>query len=343
MPKETKPCCVCGAMDPSVTQGCELSRAKLWTCKWCGEFYVHVQDEATRFKHPHQNGIVSHQLSALIREHSLRGRPPIYLQFDDQLAPAYDPPQDAHPVSVPELLQSWPRNFAELMDRALCNLVQAYPKPAVTLRSLAHDPALVFAEDRRQAVYVLDALCAVEWLRTIRGGIPWKTDIIQSSDIEIAPLGWRHYSEITRRTGTPDDPVFVAMWFGGVDRADEMREVYLKGMEPGVREAKYRVKRADSEPHNEWIMNQVLGDIRIAPFVVADFTGNTPGVYYEAGFARGLGKEVIHTCKKSDFAKAHFDIQQINHVLWESPEDLRVQLCEHIRGTIGVGSVETNA
>ena len=146
-----------------------------------------------------------------------------------------------------------------------------------------------------------------------------------------------------RHTGTSDDPAFVAMWFGGDERADEMREVYVKGLEPAVRDAKYRVKKADSEPHNEWIMNQVLGDIRIAPFVVADFTGHAEGVYYEAGFAKGLGKPVIHTCKASDFREAHFDTKQINHVLWDSPADLRAKLREHIRGTIGEGPVETRA
>lgn len=325
VPKEIETCCVCGRNDATSVEA-PLTRAKLWRCRWCGEFYAHSQDETTRFKRPHENGIVPAQLSALIREHNLRGRPPVYLQFDDRFAPQYDRLPDAHPVIVSELLRSWPRDFAERMDRVLCNLVRAHPEPAEVVQDLIGDPTLVFAENKEQVVYTRLALVEFGWLRKIG-----------SADFEIAPLGWKHYSEITRRTGTPDDPVFVAMWFGGDERAHEMREVYLKGMEPAVQQAKYRVKKADSEPHNEWIMNQVLGDIRVAPFVVADFTGNAKGVYYEAGFAKGLGKTVIHTCKASDFGEEHFDTKQINHVLWDSPEDLRVKLREHIRGTIGEG------
>ncbi len=330
MPKELETCCVCGRKDATSVES-PPSRAKLWTCRGCGEFYVHIQDELTRFKNPDQNGIVPARLSALIREHFLQGRPPVYLQFEDRSAPTYDPLPDAHPVIVSELLRTWPRDFAERMDRALCNIVRVCPEPAERIENFVGDSALVFAESVEQAAYTKTALLNVGWLSKLPHGA-----------LRIAPLGWRYHSEITRRTGTPDDPAFVAMWFGGGERADEMREVYVKGMEPAVQGAKYRVKKADSEPHNEWIMNQVLGDIRIAPFVVADFTGNAAGVYYEAGFAKGLGKTVIHTCKKSDFSKAHFDTQQINHVLWDTPEDLRVKLREHIRGTLGEGPVKSS-
>lgn len=77
--------------------------------------------------------------------------------------------------------------------------------------------------------------------------------------------------------------------------------------------------------------------IRVAPFVVADFTGNRGGVYFEAGFARGLNIPVIHTCRKSRFDAAHFDIQQINTIVWEQPEELDEMLLHRIRGTLGEG------
>ena len=54
-------------------------------------------------------------------------------------------------------------------------------------------------------------------------------------------------------------------------------------------------------------MDKVLGDIRLSPFVVADFTEHRNGVYLEAGFARGLGLRVVHTCRKDHMDKAHFD------------------------------------
>jgi hypothetical protein len=41
--------------------------------------------------------------------------------------------------------------------------------------------------------------------------------------------------------------------------------------------------------------------------LVADFTGQRGGVYWEAGFAQGLGIPVIRTCKSDELWKLHFD------------------------------------
>ena len=84
-------------------------------------------------------------------------------------------------------------------------------------------------------------------------------------------------------------------------------------------------------------MDKVPGDIKVAPFVVADYTGHRSGVYYEAGLARGLGIPVINTCKESNFGQAHFDTQQLDHLLWETPGDLTEKLFHRIRGIVGVG------
>ena len=44
-----------------------------------------------------------------------------------------------------------------------------------------------------------------------------------------------------------------------------------------------------------------MHQIRKSKFLIADFTGQRGGVYYEAGFAYGLGLPVIWTCRKDWF------------------------------------------
>ena len=51
---------------------------------------------------------------------------------------------------------------------------------------------------------------------------------------------------------------------------------------------------------------------------------------------RGLGITVIHTRKRSDFEKGHFDTQQLNHLLLDEPEGLRNTFLQHIRGSIHI-------
>lgn len=50
--------------------------------------------------------------------------------------------------------------------------------------------------------------------------------------------------------------------------------------------------------------------IRSCRFLVADAFGERTAVYYEAGFAGGLGKLVIWTCQKDELAKVSFDTRQ---------------------------------
>jgi hypothetical protein len=93
--------------------------------------------------------------------------------------------------------------------------------------------------------------------------------------------------------------------------------------------------RADTDEHNAPIMDRIVEDIRKAPFVVAELTDNNQGVYYEAGFAKGRGTEVIYCCPEG--TKPHFDVTGINQVRWKDEADLRQKLEGRILGTMSRG------
>jgi nucleoside 2-deoxyribosyltransferase len=78
----------------------------------------------------------------------------------------------------------------------------------------------------------------------------------------------------------------------------------------------------------------IVAEIRRSGLVVADFTGNRGGVYFEAGFAMGLGIPVIWTCRDTDINAVHFDTRQYNHIVWKEAGDLREQLQRRIEATI---------
>jgi len=63
-------------------------------------------------------------------------------------------------------------------------------------------------------------------------------------------------------------------------------------------------------------------------------TGQRGGVYFEAGFALGLGKPVIWTCRSDDMEKLHFDTRQYNHVTWNTPIELKDKLVNRILATL---------
>ena len=130
------------------------------------------------------------------------------------------------------------------------------------------------------------------------------------------------------------------MWFDG-----SMSEAYDKGFRPAIEDTGYRAVRIDREDYNHKIDDEIIAAIRRSRFLVADFTegqsGTRGGVYYEAGFAHGLNLPVIFTCRKDAIEKVHFDTRQYNHIVWETPEELRDKLAKRIAATIGDGPNKT--
>ena len=92
----------------------------------------------------------------------------------------------------------------------------------------------------------------------------------------------------------------------------------------------------DKDCHSENIYNVMLEHIHNCKFLIADLTTQNLGVYYEAGYAKALGKTVIFTCRDTDFKNRHFDIQQIQTISWHDESDLSRLLAEQIC-SLGLG------
>ena len=128
----------------------------------------------------------------------------------------------------------------------------------------------------------------------------------------------------------------VAMWFD-----DSLKEAYEHGIAPAVERAGYRPLRIDRKDHINKIDDEIIAEIRRSRFLVADFTqgdiGARGGVYYEAGFAKGLNLPVIFTCQEASVDSLHFDTNHYNHLVWTTPEELRDKLKNRILANIGPG------
>jgi hypothetical protein len=163
--------------------------------------------------------------------------------------------------------------------------------------------------------------------------------------------GWKRVGELSE-TLTLSTSVFVAMWFD-----DCMSDVYSNGIAAGIRKAGYEPIRIDNKEHNNKIDDEIISEIRRAKFLVADFTSELlrkdslaglggdrviarGGVYFEAGFAKGLGKEVIWTVREDVLPFVHFDTRQFAHIVWKDSADLCAKLEKRISATLGDGPLK---
>jgi hypothetical protein len=153
-----------------------------------------------------------------------------------------------------------------------------------------------------------------------------------NNEYQVSPKGLLY---LEGRTGQQASMGFCAMWF-----SDEVKPLWINVIEPAIRLAGYEPLRIDSRQHNGKIDDEIMASIRASRFVVADFTGNRGGVYYEAGFAHGLGLPVIFMCREGD--DLHFDIRQYNCIFWKPDqlEDVQSRLKNRILATLGQGPLK---
>lgn len=127
---------------------------------------------------------------------------------------------------------------------------------------------------------------------------------------------------------------FIAMWFD-----PSMNQFFENIVKPACSEAGYEAIRVSDKEFTGEITDEIIAGIKESAFVIADFTGHRGGVYYEAGYAIGLGKMVIQMCNESEQGQLHFDINHRNTIFWNGTDidKFRIILVNRIRATIGLG------
>ena len=127
--------------------------------------------------------------------------------------------------------------------------------------------------------------------------------------------------------GAGSRQAFVAMSFA--KELDSAYSAITRACAPN-----FATLRMDTKEHNNEIVGEILLEVRRSRFVIADVTGQRQGVYFEAGFAMGIGRPVIWSCREDDFEHVHFDASHFSHVIWSNEADLTEKLAKRIRGTI---------
>lgn len=117
---------------------------------------------------------------------------------------------------------------------------------------------------------------------------------------------------------------FIASAFG----FEDVDSVFDKCIKPVLKRLSIKPLRVDRVEHNEDIDNKIFELIHSSDLCIADLTYARPSVYYEAGYAFGLGKPVVYICRSDHFKarendlvgnlRVHFDLQMKNIIRWET-------------------------
>ena len=194
----------------------------------------------------------------------------------------------------------------------------------VEYRELAEsDYPIAYARDGAEFLYFMQTLAGQGILEEPPG-----RDRERRTAFRITREGWLRAREL-EKTGSRPDQAFVAMWY-----SPETDPAWADAIEPALISLGYDPLRIDRTHAEDRVSERIEAEIRRSGLLVADFTGQRQGVYFEAALALGLGIPVVWTCREADFGGTHFDTSQYQHLVWETPEELREMLVNHIAARV---------
>lgn len=92
----------------------------------------------------------------------------------------------------------------------------------------------------------------------------------------------------------------------------------------------FEAVRTDESQSNEPILPRVLDGIRNSAFVIADLSELSANVFYEVGYAKGFGKDVILIAEKE--TELPFDLKDHPVIFWKTLRELKEGLERSIEG-----------
>jgi hypothetical protein len=151
----------------------------------------------------------------------------------------------------------------------------------------------------------------------------------------------RNHTFMDREFGKPSyDPadsgefeeglVFVIMPF----RGQEMTDAY-GAIRDECKKLRLRSKRVDENTGSGLVIREITELIERSEFIVCDLTHERPNVYYELGYAHGVGNEALDILLVAkEGTVLHFDIAPLRVHYYSSTEHLRAIISTNLKAMI---------
>lgn len=250
-------------------------------------------------------------------------------------------------LDIDALIEMYPKSLNEKIDMIMLNLGKEITRWGDTIRAMTDGSAAeILKQSQISCIFMCENLLPKfhtsdkfsSWTRELSGTLEILKELgylkaqgtSQSDFFTFTASGWKHLGGLQMKNNELPQ-AFIAMWFDEKGSMNMVRD----SIKQAIVDAGYLPVIIDEKEHNNQIVPEIFYEIQNSKFIVADLCGHRNGVYYEAGYARGLGKEVILTCRKSDFGERHFDVAQQSTIVYETDEELYGKLLKRIEVSVG--------
>ncbi len=336
-------CPICGKKHIDINCNDPLDKYFYYICPDCGNFYAPDIDYDKLIKDSQEFTNFSYDLDHLkcfLFYHKSKNRPFLVPEKE------YDDLDKSGYVKIynltSEMVENWyPKTFAEKIDLIILWISSHSKYMGEEVSVSIEDLCLLFFMYNK-----LDKHKLPQWENEFKFIVKYLIDhdlIVKQSDnflnelienvdyegdlkIILTENAWKRIYEL-QKNQVNNKNVFVAMKFGTETQA--LREKIKEGLQG------YNVRIMDEIEHNHQIVPEMLYEISNSKFVIAELSNHNNGAYYEAGYALGLGKEVIHICNKNELSNGlHFDVAQVNTIVYDNIDEIPEKLKKRIQATI---------
>ncbi len=314
MSEELTHCPVCGFHD--FKQYPRQEDMYFFECGRCGEYVISWEMLHTIPALKQEQNVIKIALSGLARElYETKQTVPTFLTTNfEQLATSYPVPDlnsiEDKALKLLQRVKEKTTYFGEKVD--LGDAEVAYP--------------LAYAMNRQE----FWALCEFLQSKGMASFEKYQMSNCISARIQLTSDGW----DTARKLGVKNEKSqkgFVAIWF------DDSMNDSINAIEGAIREVGFTPICIRDEHFSQRIMDKALGEIRESRFVVVDLTGGRSSVFFEAGFAHGLGIETIYVFKDGGDEGSlplEFYVRHYQCYRYKGADDLKSILIDAIRARI---------
>jgi len=139
------------------------------------------------------------------------------------------------------------------------------------------------------------------------------------------------YVELLKEKNTNSKKVFLAYKF-----EDNIRDFFNELSDDIRSKLEYEpiVVNQSTTSHDEKIGDKIIGELKSCRFLIADLSYHSNNVYYEIGYAMGMGIPAILTCKKEFMDNLAFDISQYPVFEWSNENELKEKVIDRIKAIL---------
>ena len=275
---------------------------EIFLCRGCG-------DNIRKLNLPH------HIISGLIANKIFPERAFVRLKKCNNI----HPPIDSESVVLPEFIETavYPKTPKEKMEHFFLDLFkrQNIDGEVQELNFTGEDIWIKnYFKNQNECEFYFEGLKENGWIKQI-----------DKYTFQVTHFGLNVAVEL-QSEGSNSNKCFIAMAFN-----TETKE-YREAIKRALNKTEFKPIIIDEEhlASDKTIPDGILAGIKQSKFCIADFTYNIAGVYFESGFALGLGKPVIYLCREKEFPGVHFDVKQLQHIIYKDAAELEKRLIEKI-------------